>query len=180
MTASDDVTNTITTDNGTLDMKATVTPSDATNKPSIISWSVEDARTAGSKMTGIASIDSSGKLTAIADGTIRVKATGTTTDGKVINGYCDITLSGQIVPIEKIDDITYSATTVKVGTTIELTPVINPTYANGVLEWLVDDDTLAVVDTKGRLTTKAKGTVQVTVRVKDNPTIFATRNITIS
>lgn len=57
---------TISTDNGTLQMYATVLPEDATNKS--VTWSVIPG-------TGTASISSTGLLTAESDGTITVKAT---------------------------------------------------------------------------------------------------------
>jgi uncharacterized protein YjdB len=57
---------TITVDNGTLQMIATVLPEDATDKTVV--WSVANG-------TGSASISSTGLLTAITDGTVIVKAT---------------------------------------------------------------------------------------------------------
>lgn len=56
----------IDVDNGTLQMIATIIPSDATNQE--IVWSVVNG-------TGQATIDSAGLLTAIADGVVTVKAT---------------------------------------------------------------------------------------------------------
>ena len=56
---------TITVDNGTLQMSAHIDPHDATNQSVV--WSVING-------TGAASIDQNGLLTAIADGTVTVKA----------------------------------------------------------------------------------------------------------
>ncbi|MEA4805963.1 Ig-like domain-containing protein [Acetobacterium wieringae] len=82
----------ITTNNGTLQMLATVLPANATNRKVI--WSVE----AG---TGTASINTTGLLTAITDGKVTVLATAEDGSGKF--GTVEITISNQA-----IEDKTYS------------------------------------------------------------------------
>ncbi|RIX59622.1 hypothetical protein D3P08_05665 [Paenibacillus nanensis] len=76
--------NTITTKGGTLQLTAEVLPVDATNKA--VTWSVENG-------TGSATINESGLLTAVSDGTVTVKATAA--DGSGIVGAKSITISGQ-------------------------------------------------------------------------------------
>jgi hypothetical protein len=66
---------TITTDNGTLQMVATVLPEGATDKS--VTWSVISG-------TGTGSINSTGLLTAITDGTVTVRATAN--DGSAVYG----------------------------------------------------------------------------------------------
>ena len=56
---------TITVDNGTLQLSANVTPSNATNKT--VTWSISNG-------TGQASISASGLVTAVANGTVTAKA----------------------------------------------------------------------------------------------------------
>jgi hypothetical protein len=75
---------TITTVGGTLQMEATVAPSDASNKE--VTWSVSDAT--------VASISDAGLLTAIKDGTVTVTATSKADNTK--KGTVDITISGQV------------------------------------------------------------------------------------
>jgi hypothetical protein len=75
---------TITADNGTLQLTATVLPADATNKT--VTWSV----TSG---TGQATISSTGLVTAVSNGTVTAKAT--TNDGSGVYGTLDIVISGQ-------------------------------------------------------------------------------------
>ena len=77
---------TITTDEGTLQMEATVLPAEATDPT--YTWSVTNG-------TGEATIDANGLLTAIADGTITVTATAN--DGSGVSGDVIITVSNQIV-----------------------------------------------------------------------------------
>ena len=75
---------TITTQGGTLQMTKTVTPSTATVQT--VKWSVVNKG-------GEAVISSSGLLTAVANGTVTVKATAT--DGSGVVGTVDVTISGQ-------------------------------------------------------------------------------------
>jgi endonuclease I len=75
---------TISTPQGTLQMSAVITPSNASNQT--VTWSV----IAG---TGTASINASGLLTAATNGTVTVKATAN--DGSGVSGTKEITLSNQ-------------------------------------------------------------------------------------
>ncbi|WP_139997421.1 InlB B-repeat-containing protein [Paenibacillus paridis] len=74
----------ITTKGGTLQLTAEVLPADATNKTII--WSARNG-------TGSATIDESGLLTAVSDGTVTVAATAA--DGSGIVGTKSIAISGQ-------------------------------------------------------------------------------------
>ncbi|MFB9330040.1 InlB B-repeat-containing protein [Paenibacillus aurantiacus] len=75
---------TITTKGGTLQLSAEVLPANATNKA--VTWSVLNG-------TGSATINASGLLTAVSDGTVTAKATAA--DGSGIAGSKLITISGQ-------------------------------------------------------------------------------------
>ena len=79
---------TITTDNGTLQMLASVLPENADDKT--VTWS----RTNG---TGTASISSGGLLTASTDGTVIVRATAN--DGSGVYDDQIITISNQTIPV---------------------------------------------------------------------------------
>ena len=79
---------TITANGGALQMSAAVLPSDAANKS--VAWSVTPV-TSGAG----ASISVSGLLTAIGNGTVRVRATAN--DGSGVYGERTITISGQIL-----------------------------------------------------------------------------------
>jgi len=75
---------TITTSGVSLQMTKKVSPGDATNQT--VKWSVSNG-------TGQATISSTGKLTAVSNGTVTVKATAN--DGSGIVGAVVITISGQ-------------------------------------------------------------------------------------
>ncbi|MDR2865946.1 MAG: Ig-like domain-containing protein, partial [Methanomassiliicoccaceae archaeon] len=79
---------TITTDKGTLQMSAVVSPIDATNKN--VTWSVVNG-------TGSATISSSGLLAATTNGTVTVRATAV--DGSDVYGELTVTISGQTTPV---------------------------------------------------------------------------------
>jgi uncharacterized repeat protein (TIGR02543 family) len=84
----------ITAKGGTLQMTKKVYPTDATTQK--VTWSViNNAKdSSGNSTTGEATIDSStGKLTAVANGTVTVKAIAT--DGSGTVGTKDITITGQ-------------------------------------------------------------------------------------
>lgn len=74
---------TITEAGGTADYTASVTPENATNKA--VNWSVTPG-------TGNATIDQTGKLTSVANGTVTVVATAA--DGSGVTGTLQVTLSG--------------------------------------------------------------------------------------
>jgi len=74
----------ITTDDGTLQMSATILPSDADGA---VIWSVSD--------NNVATIDSNGLLTALSNGTVTVKATAN--DGSGVFDEFEVTISGQTV-----------------------------------------------------------------------------------
>jgi hypothetical protein len=77
---------TITSDNGTLQMVASVEPADATAQK--VKWSVES-------ITGVAAISKEGLLTAQKDGTVYVKAMAQ--DGSFVEGRVTVTISGQLI-----------------------------------------------------------------------------------
>jgi hypothetical protein len=84
----------ITTDNGTLQMVATVEPSDANQN---VKWVVENG-------TGRATISAKGVLTGVVNGTVLVKAIAK--DGTDIEGKTTVTISGQIVTKRELSYVT--------------------------------------------------------------------------
>ena len=76
---------TISENGGTLQMIATVSPKNASNKS--VTWSVTNG-------TGSATISATGLLTAVTNGTVTVKATAK--DGSGVSGTKEITISGQL------------------------------------------------------------------------------------
>ena len=155
-----DGANTITTDNGSLQLSAEITPIDAENQT--VTWSVLNE-------TGKASINSSGLLTAEENGTVKVIATAN--DGSEMKGVLQITISNQKVLIHGItivDNLTHD-TIQGIGTKLALSAVISPSNAtNQSILWTVENLTgKATIDTNGLLTTISQGIINVIAKAND-------------
>jgi hypothetical protein len=87
---------TITTDEGTLQLSASVLPEDATNKN--VTWSISNG-------TGSATISSGGLVTAVTDGTVTARATAN--DGSGVYDDYELTISNQDVPAPDPEPIQY-------------------------------------------------------------------------
>ena len=152
--------NLIITDNGTLQLQASVLPDDATTKT--VTWSVTN-------LTGRASISTLGLLTAERNGT--VKATATATDGSGIKGELQITISNQIVPVESItiQDFLKNDTIKGIGSSLLLNAVISPQDAtNKEIDWSVENISgIGNIDLNGLLTTVSPGIIKVIAKSKD-------------
>jgi len=82
---------TITTDKGTYQVKAAILPADATDKS--LTWVITNGM-------GKATVDSSGLVTAVANGTVTVKALAN--DGSGVSGILDIVITNQKILITSI------------------------------------------------------------------------------
>ena len=180
VTALDGVTSTITADKGTLQMKESIMPNNATTTPTSVTWSVEKVGDVGTAMTGNATIDSNGKLTAIGDGTVKVKVTGITTDGTVIVGSNVITISGQIVTVTGIQ-VTSPAGTVAVNTLLQMTATISPTTATKkTVTWsVISPSGTAKIGTDGKLVGSVAENVTVIATADDNSLVTGSTIIVI-
>ena len=98
---------TIITDNGTLQMIATVLPVDATNMN--VTWSIMPG-------TGTGTISATGLLTAISDGTVTVRATAQ--DGTGIYDELELTFSNQVTQSVIADMLAYFPLNEFSGTTV--------------------------------------------------------------
>lgn len=163
----------IAVDNGTLQMTALVNPVYATN--SEIVWSVEN-------QTGIASINASGLLTAIKNGTVLVKATAT--DGSAVFGSLQINLINQVIPVESIvvSSVSGSTTISADNGTLQMQAAVNPDYAtNPAIVWSVENQTgMASINQTGLLTAIVNGNVLVKATASDGTNVFGSIQIGIS
>ena len=162
---------TITQDNGTLALTATVTPANATNKS--VTWSIING-------TGQATINSSGLVTAVADGTVTARATAN--DGSGVYGQLLITISGQTVLVAKMYVAAAKGEPV-ISTpkgTLQLSVMVQPDNAtNKTVTWSVINVTgEATINSSGLVTAIADGTVVARATANDGSGIFA--DITIS
>ena len=151
----------------TLQLKATVTPTNATTKA--VTWK--------SSNTKIATVSSTGKVTAKATGTVTI--TCTAKDGSGKKATCKITVIKPTVKATKITINKTKATLVK-GEKISLKATVTPTNAtNKAVTWKSSNTKIATVSSTGKVTAKATGTVTITCTAKDGSGKKATCKITV-
>ncbi len=145
----------ISTDKGTLQLNASVLPTNASNKAVI--WSI-------SNVTGQASITSDGLVFAGLNGTVVAKATAA--DGTGVYGTLDLIISNQIILVEDIIIGTETGLNIIPDgkTTLQLTAQISPTAASvKTVTWNVEDITgQAAIDPAGLVTAISDGKVVAT------------------
>ena len=166
---------TIETEMGTLQMSAHIDPHDA--QVQTVTWSVIE-------VSGSALINSLGLLVALADGTVRVRATANDSSG--IYGELVITISNQAAPT-LVTDITVTsagdATTIIVDKgTLQMYADVEPSDATyDTVTWSVINGTgMASINASGLLSALSNGTVTVRATATDGSAIYGEFEITIS
>jgi len=164
---------TITTDNGSLQLLTAFLPLNATNKTVI--WSVSNG-------TGQASVNSSGVVTAIDNGTVTAKATST--DGSGVFGIFVITISNQITPVTKITVSGSGGARIitSTGGTLQMIASVLPLNASDKsVVWAITPGTgTADISSDGIVTAGSNGTVTVTATANDGSSIFGNMIIIIN
>ena len=148
-------------------LTATVAPSNADNKD--VSWS--------SSNPSVASVDQTGKVSAISAGTATI--TVTTADGNK-TATCNVTVTAPAAQIP-VTAISLDATaTVGIGSTITLVVTYTPADANQgkAVTWTTADAGIAIVN-NGVVTGVSAGTVAITATSTTDPSITATCNVTV-
>ena len=152
-----------------LQLTATVLPANATNQS--LTWS--------SSVEGVATVDPTGKVTAIKAGTTVITATAKDDSG--ISASCTVQVT---VPTVKVTGITLNKTTASVvkGKTVALTATVTPTNAtNKNVTWKSSNSKVAKVDEKsGVVTAVAAGTAIITATAADDSGVKATCKITVT
>ena len=140
-------------------LSATVYPSTASQS---VTWS--------SSNTSVATISSTGKVTAIKAGTATM--TARTSNGKT--GTCSVTVKSN-----KPNQITIPATMkLIVGDKQKITPTFTPSDASANLTWSSSHETVATVSDDGTVTALAEGTT--TIKVVTDNNLSATCQLTVT
>ncbi|WP_066371649.1 DUF4350 domain-containing protein [Bacillus sp. FJAT-27264] len=153
------------------ELKATVTPDTASNKT--VTWSTSNA--------DVATVDASGKVTAIAEGTATIKVT--TEDGK-FEATSEVTVtpkdsSGEDTPVTGVT-LDKATLKLKVGESDELKATVTPdTASNKAVTWSTSNADVATVDASGKVTAIAEGTATIKVTTEDGK-FEATSEVTVS
>ena len=136
---------------------ATVAPSNADNKN--ISWSSSD--------NTVASVDQTGKVSAVAAGTATI--TVTTADGNKTH-TCTVTVTAPstTIPVTAIA-LNKTSTTITIGASETLTVSYTPTNANTgkAITWTSSNNNIATVN-NGVVTAVAEGTATITAKSEGN------------
>ena len=138
---------------------ATVSPESAKNKN--VKWTSDNEK--------VATVDNTGKVTAVANGTATI--TVTTEEGNR-TATCNVTVdtTKPSVPVEvtkvSIDNSILNMFTI--GQTEQLHAIISPSNAtNQKVTWKTDNEKVAAVDNTGKVTAIANGTAVITVTTED-------------
>jgi len=171
---SEDNANTIDSDNGSLQLYATVSPEDATENEII--WSIDFN-------PEIASISETGLVTAIKDGKIFVKA-ALASNPSSVSAFFEVYISNQIIPVESIEitslgDI-QSIDTDKGG--LQLFAQTKPFDATNrnVLWEIIDGEDLATISDSGFVLAMKNGVVEIKATTLDESGVSDTFRISIS
>lgn len=162
----------ITEDEGTLQIYAQILPENATNKS--VTWSVDNS--------DIATINQSGVLQAIDDGTVTV--TGTANDGSNVSGNISIDISNQ--NLISVNSIVVSsegnATSITdEGGTLQMYATVLPNDATDKsVTWSVSDVSVAEINQDGLLTAYSNGTVVITASANDGSGVSGELSISVS
>ena len=135
-------------------LTATVAPENATNKT--VKWSTSDEK--------IATVDATGKVTAIAPGTATI--TATTEDGGK-TAACQVTVTAAAIPVSGVS-LNRPDLTLEVGASEVLSAAVAPENAtNKNVKWTSSDTSVATVDGAGKVTAVKKGTATITATTED-------------
>ena len=138
--------------NVTTALKATVSPTNATNKNII--WKTSNPR--------VAKVDSKGKITTVSKGTCTITAISSV-DGK-LRATCKVTVIQKVVSVK----LSAKSKTISKGKSFTLKATVTPTNANNKLVVFKSSNTkVATVNSKGKVVGKRKGKAVITVTTKD-------------
>ena len=125
------------------------TPSNATIKG--VTWS--------SNSSAVARVEPNGRIVAVSGGTATITARS---DSGAQIAQCVVTVK---VPVTSVT-LTETSITLKVGSTYQLNPVINPTNATETsVKYSTRSATIATVSSTGLITAKRTGTTTITVTI---------------
>ncbi len=147
-------------------LKATVLPSDATDKT--VSWSSSD--------TSVATVSSTGKVTGVGAGKATITCK-TNTGAKTAT--CEITVNKK----KEVTGLALNYTSKKLyeGKTLALTTTITPSNATFKdVKWTSSNEKIAKVDSNGVVTAIKAGTATIKCKSVDNPMLVASCKITVT
>lgn len=150
---------------GTVQLSATVSPANATDKT--YEWSSDDAT--------VATVDADGLVTALKIGTCTIKATAK--DGSTVVGSCAITVAAtQVTSISVLPE----SATIKVGATQQLTASVLPNDATDkTYTWSSTATDVATVSADGLVTAIKAGSATIKATANDGSGVVGECAVTV-
>ena len=150
----------------TVQLTATVAPSNATNKT--LEYSSSNNK--------IASVDASGRISGIAPGVVIITAAAN--DGSGIKTYTLVTVVATPVTSVKLSP---AVSDLEIGQTVQLTAAIMPVEAttSASLEYRSHNENIATVSASGKVTAVSAGTATITATTKDGSGITAIATVNV-
>ena len=143
-------------------LTAVVTPENATEKD--ITWTSSDEK--------VATVDKSGKVTAVSGGVAVIRAATTTDD---VFAECKVTVKVS----SKTISLSSEKATLYLDEELTLKATLTPEdVTNKNIIWSSSDESIATVDENGKVTAKNKGTAVITAKTEDTG-LTATCEITV-
>jgi uncharacterized protein YjdB len=135
------------TEGNTATLSATVLPDNATDKT--VTWTSDD--------TNVASVSSSGLVTALAAGSCTINARAGTQ-----SATCKLTVKTEVVPVSSIS-VSPAICTLEIGASQTLVATILPANSTSkTVSWVSDDPSIATVSATGVVTAVAAGNCMIT------------------
>ena len=146
------------------DLTLTMTTNPENADRNLISWS--------SSKPSVATVDNTGKVTAVAPGTATITATAN--DGSGVSASCEVTVEKKIVTVSSIT-LSQTTATLTEGETLVLTATVTPEDADDKsISWSSSNPIVATVDNTGKVTAVAPGTsATITATANDGSGVSA-------
>ncbi|MBR4461089.1 MAG: Ig-like domain-containing protein, partial [Erysipelotrichaceae bacterium] len=146
-------------------LAATVLPSDASNRS--VTWTTSDST--------VASVSSSGKVTAKKAGTATITVTAKDSSG--VSATATVTVKQPVTYLT----LNKNSLQLTINGSETLIATVSPDDAtNKTLQWSSSDSTVASVSSSGKVTGKKAGTATITVRTTDDSNLSATCTVTVA
>ena len=132
-----------------------------------LSWS--------SSNTSVATVNASGVITAVGNGTATI--TVTTTDGTNISKTCSVTVRTPVTGVT----VSPTSLSLNAGSTYTLTKTIAPsTASNQNVTWSSSNTSVATVNSSGVVTAVGNGTATITCASSENSSLKGTCSVTVT
>ena len=147
----------------TTTLTATIQPENTTDKS--LHWETSDEN--------IATVDQTGKVTAVSYGNTRISAT--TLDGSDLTAWCDVSVSA---PAESLT-LSSHEKTIGIGEAFLLRALIEPEGASPGIAWQSSNPSVAYVDQNGRVEGFETGTATITAKTTDGSLLSDACTVTV-